>query len=74
MQTDIRSERLVVLQLLDREQTRGELARGLDVSPEAISRALGGLEATGVIIGPSRGRVLLSPCAQHLDTLGLICV
>lgn len=74
MQTDIRSERLVVLQLLDREQTRAELARVLDVGQEAISRALGGLEAAGVIIGSQRGRVHLSPCTQHLDTLGLISV
>lgn len=74
MQMDIRSERLVVLQLLNREQTRAELARGLDLGPEAISRALGGLETAGVIIGSQRGRVLLSPCVQHLDTLGLICV
>jgi DNA-binding transcriptional ArsR family regulator len=74
MQMDIRSERLVVLQLLDREQTRAELARGLDLSPEAISRALGGLETAGVVINPQRGRVRLSPCTQHLDTLGLISV
>jgi DNA-binding transcriptional ArsR family regulator len=72
MQMDIRSERLVVLQLLDREQTRAELARGLDLSPEAISRALGGLEAAGVVTGSQRER--LSPCVQHLDLLGLISV
>jgi biotin operon repressor len=74
MQMDIRSERLVVLQLLDREQTRTELARELDISLEEISRALGGLETAGIVIGSQRGRVLLSPCTQHLDTLGLICV
>jgi hypothetical protein len=76
MQADLGTERLVVLQVLDRAFTRAELARELDdVDPEAISAAVDGLEAAGVVeIDRGQGRVRASPCARRLDALDLICI
>jgi hypothetical protein len=76
MQADLGTERLVVLQVLDRAFTRAELERELDdVDPEAISAAVDGLEAAGVIeIDPAHGLVRASPYARRLDYLDLICI
>jgi 23S rRNA (cytidine1920-2'-O)/16S rRNA (cytidine1409-2'-O)-methyltransferase len=71
-QADLGTERLVVLQVLDRAFTRTDLERELeDVDPEAISAAVEGLEAAGEVeIDSGHGRMRAAPCARRLDDLG----
>lgn len=71
MQSEIRCERFVVLQVLDREQNRAELECGQDA--EAIGEALSSLEAAGVVVIGGE-RVLPSESLKRLDALGLIAV
>ncbi|HEY2535555.1 MAG TPA: hypothetical protein VGI24_01060 [Solirubrobacteraceae bacterium] len=73
MQSDIRGERLVVLQVLNGESTRAGLVRELDLDDEAITRALKGLEAAAVVVIDGH-RVRPSKCMQRLDVLDLISV
>ncbi len=74
--TDTRTERLVLLQVLERPGacSRAELEVALsDVQPSAISAALDALEAEGVLY-VSREQVRASRCVRHVDRLGLIAV
>jgi DNA-binding HxlR family transcriptional regulator len=74
MQSDIREERLVVLQVLDHERTRAELERELDdFDSETITRALAALERAGVVVIDGL-RVRASESLRRLDMLGLIAV
>jgi DNA-binding HxlR family transcriptional regulator len=74
MQSDIRGERLVVLQVLDHERTRAELERELeDFDSETITRVLAGLEAAGVVVIDGQ-HVRASESLRRLDVLGLIAV
>ncbi|MGA8364470.1 MAG: hypothetical protein WB709_08100 [Solirubrobacteraceae bacterium] len=70
MQSDIRCERLVVLQVLDHERTRAELERELD---DLDSETLAGLERSGVVVIDGQ-RVRPSESLRRLDMLGLIAV
>jgi hypothetical protein len=73
---DLATERLLVLQVLERPGLRSrcelEIALG-DVEPVTASDAFSALEAEGVIhtIGE---QVWASRCVRHLDTLGFISV
>lgn len=70
MQSDIRGERLVVLHVLDHERTRAELD---DLDSGTITRALAGLERSGVVVIDGE-RVCPSESLRRLDALGLIAV
>jgi hypothetical protein len=71
-------ESLIVLALLrdDRSErwSRAELERELsDIPPAHIDAALSGLTARGVVCR-DRDCAWASPCAKHLDALGMICI
>jgi DNA-binding HxlR family transcriptional regulator len=72
-----RVERAIVLQLLrddhDKQWSRTELQTRLnDVEPAALASALERLEQQGVVLVRSADAILASPCARHIDALGLI--
>jgi hypothetical protein len=68
------TERLVVLQVLDRDWSPTELLRELhDVDPEAVSGAIRKLDTLGVLVLDDE-RVRASPAVMYLDSLGLITV
>jgi len=73
---DLATERLLVLQVLERPGLRSrcelEIALG-DVEPFTASDAFSTLEAEGVL-HTSGERVWASRCVRHLDTLGFISV
>lgn len=71
MQSEIRCERFVILQVLDREQSRAGLERGQDA--ETVGEALSGLEAAGLVVIDGE-RVRASEGLKRLDALGLIAV
>jgi hypothetical protein len=76
--SDPRIERAIVLQLLrddhDERWSRTELqAEAGDVEPSALGSAVEHLERHDVVVTLD-GRVLASPCARHLDELGLIAI
>jgi hypothetical protein len=69
---------VVILQILrdDHEQpwTLAEIEHALaDVDPDAIVVALARLEEQGVVLREGE-HISASPCAQHLDALGFICI
>jgi hypothetical protein len=70
MQSDIRGERLVVLQVLDHERTRTELD---DLDGDTITEVLAGLERSGVVVIDGQ-RVCPSESLRRLDAIGLIAV
>jgi hypothetical protein len=70
------AQRAIVFQILrddhDERWSRAELEREVsDVEPLVVNDALALLEGTGVVDGEI---VQASPCARHLDTLGLLSV
>ena len=69
-------ERAIVLQLLrdDHKQwSRAELQAKLnDIEPATLAHALERLEQQGVVVVRSADAILASPCARHIDALGLI--
>jgi hypothetical protein len=72
-----RVERAIVLQLLrddhDTQWSRTDLqARLNDVEPAALAHALKRLERQGVVLVRAADAIMASPCARHLDALGLI--
>jgi hypothetical protein len=70
----VRVERIVALFVLDRPAgcSRAELDRELhDIDREAVSAAVSGLEAVGVVIVEGE-KVRASECIRHLDALNLI--
>jgi DNA-binding HxlR family transcriptional regulator len=72
------AERTIVLQLLrddhDERWPRTELEAELDnVEPLTLSDAIAGLERHGVVVVQGE-HVVASPCARHLDELGLIAI
>jgi hypothetical protein len=73
---DLATERLLVLQVLERPGLRSrcelEIALG-DIEPLTASDAFSALEAEGVL-HTSGERVWASRCVRHLDTLGFISV
>jgi hypothetical protein len=73
---DLATERLLVLQVLERPGLRSrcelEIALG-DIEPFRASDAFSALEAEGVIHS-SGEQVWASRCVRHLDTLGFISV
>jgi hypothetical protein len=75
-QVPVRVERIVALFVLDRPEgcSRTLLDSELHgVYQDAISGALSGLEAEGVVIVEGE-QVSASKCARHLDALALIAV
>lgn len=73
-QVPVRVARIVALFALDHPAgcLRAELDRELhDIDPEAVSAALSGLEAVGVVIVEGE-KVRASECIRHLDALNLI--
>ncbi len=67
-------ERIVALCALDRPAgcSRAQLDRELcDIDPEAVSAAVSGLEAVGVVTVEGE-KVRASECIRHLDALNLI--
>jgi hypothetical protein len=71
---DTATERLIVLQVLERsgQRSRAELEIALsDIEPLAICEALRALEAEAVLYTLGE-QVLASGCVQHLDRLGFI--
>jgi hypothetical protein len=69
-------EHLIVLQVLDGQQTRtrADLTAVLsDIDPEAVADSLASLEAEQVVVLEGQ-RVRASRCAVRLDALDLICV
>jgi DNA-binding HxlR family transcriptional regulator len=73
-----RIERAVVLQLLrddhDERWSRAELEAEInDVEPSVLSSAIAELERRGVVVAQGE-HVVASPCARHLDELGLVGV
>ncbi|MGA8111958.1 MAG: hypothetical protein WB974_21120 [Acidobacteriaceae bacterium] len=71
-------ERAIILQLLrddhDEQWSRAELEAEVDdVPPSVLSSAIAELERQGVVVAQGE-HVLASPCARHLDELGLIGV
>ncbi len=73
---DLATERLLVLQVLERPGLRSrcelEIALG-DIAPLTANDAFSALEAEGVL-HTSGERVWASQCVRHLDTLGFISV
>jgi hypothetical protein len=70
-QVPVRVERTVALLALDRPAgcSRAELDRELrDIAPEAVSAAVSGLEAAGVVTVEDE-QVRTSECTRHLDAL-----
>jgi hypothetical protein len=75
--SDIRTERALVLQILEHEEprSRAELLDALgDISPQVIGDALGALESDDIVLVGVEGQVWASRCIRHLDGLGLIGV
>jgi hypothetical protein len=73
-QVPVRVERIVALFVLDHPAgcSRAELDRELhDIDPEAVSAAVSGLEAVGVVTVEGE-QVRASECIKHLDALNLI--
>jgi predicted transcriptional regulator len=73
-QVPVRVERIVALFALDRPAgcSRTELVGELhDIDPEAVSAAVSGLEAVGVVTVEGE-QVRASECLKHLDVLNLI--
>lgn len=71
-------ERAIILQLLrddhDERWSRAELeAEVNDVEPSVLRNAIADLEHQGVVVAQDE-HVLASPCARHLDELGLVGV
>lgn len=72
-----RVERAIVLQLLrddhDKQWSRTELQTRLnDVEPAALAPAVERLEQQGVVLVRAADAIVASPCARHIDALGLI--
>jgi hypothetical protein len=70
-------ERAIVLQLLrddhDKQWSRSDLQTRLkDIEPAALAHALERLEQQGVVLMRSADAISASPCARHIDALGLI--
>jgi DNA-binding HxlR family transcriptional regulator len=70
-------ERAIVLQLLrndhDEQWSRTDLqARLKHIEPAALAHALERLEQQGVVVVRPADAILASPCARHIDALGLI--
>jgi hypothetical protein len=75
-QVPVRVERIVALFVLDHPdwRSRSELEGELhNIDREAVSAALEGLAAQGVIVVEGE-QVSASKCVRHLDVLGLIAV
>lgn len=74
--SDIVTERLLVLQVLDGpgSRSRSELEVALsDVEPLSVCDALTALEGEGVLYAVGE-QIWVSRCARHLDELGIIVV
>lgn len=73
---DLVTERLLVLQILERRepQSHADLKNALgDIRPSAIRAALYALEVEGVLY-VGHELVWVSGCVRHLDNLGLITI
>jgi hypothetical protein len=73
-QVPVRVERIVALFVLDRPAgcSRADLDHELkDIGREAISAAVSGLEAVGVVTVEGE-KVRAAECIKHLDALNLI--
>jgi hypothetical protein len=73
-QVPVRVERIVALFILDHPNgcSRAELDGELhDIDTEAVSAAVSGLEAVGVVTVEGE-QVRASECIRHLDALNLI--
>ncbi|MHB8533004.1 MAG: hypothetical protein ACYDC2_09805 [Solirubrobacteraceae bacterium] len=52
--------------------SRGELGSELNIGAGELAAAIEHLEDEGVVVIPDEAAVIASPCARHLDALGLI--